>query len=344
MRNVFYGALRALGVTALWRWCNRSKLTIVCIHGVEGDQMRSGISPTRWQLSESELDRQLTVLKRKYEFVSVDDALKILSSDIRTGKPCALFTIDDGYDSAFELAWPVLKRHGIPAVVFIATKHMNTEEPFWWDRLDYVFLHLPQDVEQVHVGEHALNVDLTSRESRGESARYVTRHSRQLFENEHERFAALDALIQKHEETQWLQELDRWAGVMGVKDVENANNDGLEIGSHTVNHYRLGDLDRATIKAELCDSKVAIEQVLGQECRYFCYPEGSLSSVSNEEVRSAGYRCAFTSVSGLNGKFSDRFSLKRINLPRTASPGYLLAHVSGLDLMITQIRKKLVPR
>lgn len=341
LQRALYGFLQATGVTAATRWALRDKLLVVCIHGVVSDEGGKGEEPTRWQMRASELDRQLTVLKKKYQFISLDEVETVLQNGRIGDKPCCLFTIDDGYSSAWEVAWPVLEKHGVPAVVFVATQQMATGKPFWWDRLDYAMMHMPATVTEVAVGEHRLPVALDSRRARANSARHITRHSRVLFEHEKARFEALEAFIRQHEREEWLEDLKTWVGVMSSDDVAEASDSGFEIGSHTVHHYRLGDLDREAVREELQRSKADLERVTGRPCRSFCFPEGSLNDVSREEVQAAGYEMAFCSESGFNDAGSDRFALRRMHLPNGGSDAYLLARMTGIVEFISALRAKL---
>lgn len=49
---------------------------------------------------------------------------------------------------------------------------------------------------------------------------------------------------------------------------------GMTIGSHTINHVHLADLDDAATEAEMKGSKDAIEAELGRSCDHFCCPFG----------------------------------------------------------------------
>lgn len=340
-QRIFYGVLRWTGVVAAWRWYHRNHLTVLCIHGVANGDQTAAQKPTRPQLSVAELDRQLAVLTRKFRFISIDEARQVLKDGRGNGKPCCLFTIDDGYASAWELAWPVLKRHRVPAVVFVATNQMQTMQPFWWDRLDYIMLHLPAGVREVKLGEHSLAVDLTDRAARKQSARFVTRQSRKLFDHEQARFEAIRQFIEDHEKAHWARDMNAWVGVMSEQQVAEACKDGFEIGSHTINHYRLGSLDRETIRTELTRSKTELERVTGRSCRTFCFPEGSFNEVSRQEVEDAGYELAFCSESGLNDELADRYALRRIHLPLAGSKAYLMAHASGLAKHVSSIKSRI---
>ena len=42
-------------------------------------------------------------------------------------------TFDDGYESVYETAWPILKELSIPATVFIVTSYLDSGRPFVFD-------------------------------------------------------------------------------------------------------------------------------------------------------------------------------------------------------------------
>ena len=339
-QTALYGLLRWTGITWAWRWYHRDHLAILSMHGVSSDNACSNQKPTRPQISIAELDRQLAILTRVYRFISIDEVGRVLEEGRGVGKPRCLFTIDDGYTSAWELAWPVLKRHGVPAVVFVATNQMKSARPFWWDRLDYVMLHLPETIREVEIGEHRLAVNLADRAARARSAKFITRRSRSLFDHEKLRFAAIRQFIEEHEQDRWAADMASWVGVMSEKQVAEASKDGFDIGSHTVNHYRLGGLDRETIRTELTESKAELERVTGKPCRSFCFPEGSFNDISRQEVEAAGYELAFCSESGLNNAASDRYALKRFHLPLSGSKAFLLARASGLTDYVSNLKAR----
>lgn len=70
---------------------------------------------------------------------------------------------------------------------------------------------------------------------------------------------------------------------------------GMTIGSHTMNHVHLAQLDEAGAEAELRDSKQLIEKELGRPCEHFCCPFGRrdidfLPHRDPEIARRVGYK------------------------------------------------------
>ncbi|BBL75323.1 polysaccharide deacetylase family protein [Methylomagnum ishizawai] len=73
---------------------------------------------------------------------------------------------------------------------------------------------------------------------------------------------------------------------------------GIEIGSHSVSHPRLGRLDPAAYRAEIADSKAALEDLLGTAVESFAYPYGDYTPEVRDAVAGAGYRVAVTCSRG----------------------------------------------
>lgn len=98
---------------------------------------------------------------------------------------------------------------------------------------------------------------------------------------------------------------------------------GMEIGSHTMSHAHLTDIDLSAAEDEIRESKSRLEAVLSKEVSSFCYPYGEQNAAIQELVRRAGYRSACGTQRGLNDSQTDPYSWRRINVRRTTSTPHL---------------------
>ena len=89
---------------------------------------------------------------------------------------------------------------------------------------------------------------------------------------------------------------------------------GMEIGSHTVSHARLPDLDEAALARELTDSKAALEAAIGAPVSSFAYPYGLWDARCEDAVRHAGYTAACTTRTGWAMRDGDPFKLRRLTV------------------------------
>ena len=94
------------------------------------------------------------------------------------------------------------------------------------------------------------------------------------------------------------------------EEIKNLSGQGIEVGSHTLNHPDLTTISAKQATSEINDSKTIIENITGKPVISFCYPSGKYSASTVEAVKSAGYKYATTTKSGL-ANFSNQYELKR---------------------------------
>jgi peptidoglycan/xylan/chitin deacetylase (PgdA/CDA1 family) len=98
----------------------------LCYHAVS-ESWSADIS-----VSPDNLTRQLSrLLDRGYVGVTFRQAVE----DPPSSRTLAV-TFDDAYRSVIELAWPILRRLGIPATVFVPTAFAGTERPMSWPGIE----------------------------------------------------------------------------------------------------------------------------------------------------------------------------------------------------------------
>ena len=69
--------------------------------------------------------------KKGYTFVSIDN-IKHLSPFTSHLSPFVCITFDDGYRDNYTLAYPLLKKLGIPFTVYVTTGFTDNQLPMWW--------------------------------------------------------------------------------------------------------------------------------------------------------------------------------------------------------------------
>ncbi|HEX3648536.1 MAG TPA: polysaccharide deacetylase family protein [Pseudonocardiaceae bacterium] len=120
--------------------------------------------------------------------------------------------------------------------------------------------------------------------------------------------------------------------LMTADQVARVADDGIEIGSHGLNHLSLPGLPADALAAETVRSRRILRAISGQPVTGFCYPYGDLSPQAVASVRAAGYDhgCAIWR-SELTG---------RLALPRT----YVGDVDTGVRLRAKQVRHHLALR
>ena len=254
----------------------------------------------------------LDALSEWTTIVPLDDLLNFMAKREfpDTQKPFGAITFDDGWVDFYSNAFPLLKKHNIPATVFIPTNFIGTNRQFWTDRLAAIWKkRIPGIVERTD----QLVTDLTALKG--------------TFENQIEK--AIEILKQKPLKTieQTLDKLqesfrlkDCTAGERFFLDWEEIEtmrmSSPVSFGSHTANHHLLTTIDNDAIRRELAESRKQLldKNICSIDTIPFCYPNGNHNTAIAGMVEMAGYSCAVTTKNGWNNFSENLFNLKRIGV------------------------------
>ena len=99
-----------------------------------------------------------------------------------------------------------------------------------------------------------------------------------------------------------------------ISALRNLADGGFTIGSHTVTHRRLADLEPREGLYELRESKRRLEDDLGREIRDLAYPYGSLNEHVRRMAAECGYRDACSTIEGLSPATDDPLMLRRVHV------------------------------
>jgi peptidoglycan/xylan/chitin deacetylase (PgdA/CDA1 family) len=106
----------------------------------------------------------------------------------------------------------------------------------------------------------------------------------------------------------------------------------LRLGVHSTTHRSLPALDDVDLRLELVESRDVIATRAGVTPEFFAYPYGLWNDHVRQAVRSAGYRAAFTVEYGHNTAATDRWALRRVNVPAGIEDAAFQAWTAGLNL------------
>ncbi|MBS0197405.1 MAG: polysaccharide deacetylase family protein [Planctomycetes bacterium] len=245
---------------------------------------------------------QVRWLVRHFTVMPVREAWSCLNrGGALPSKPIVSISFDDGYRDNFDVAAATLERHGLRGTFFVTTDFVLEGRMFWfdvaaaaWRKNPDAFARVLSDVlgKVVHAGEIGTLDEMVGRLKRlegGVRAGVIDRLEREL------------GPFQPGE-------LDR---PMDAEMLRTLHRRGHEIGSHTLTHPMLPQLDDARLRAECADSKARLEECLGAPVVGLCYPNGSVDSRVRNAAKAAGYEYACTTRPGLNRSDVDALLLHR---------------------------------
>lgn len=324
MKRELLEVLRRTNAFAPFRLANRRKALILVYH-------RFGDAPGA--TSARVLAEQLDYLRRRYAFVALSAFERAQFDGVPLPSRAVAITIDDGYRDVFETAWPVFRRYGVPATLFAVTNFIDGLGWVWTDKLRYVLLRTTESTLSVSLGGATHDVRLDSGSSRLAAAHRLN-----------------EALKQQDEDTKdaFITSVSRLARVAipaspppeyaaaSWDELRAMNTEGIEIGSHTVSHPILTNVDGDRLVRELTASRARLESMLGRQITSFCYPNGACNRQVRDEAARAGYRIAVTMQPGLNDASTDPLLLKRIHTE--ADLTHFIQSTSGFEEVKNRVR------
>lgn len=278
------------------RWKHRLKPDFQVFYGhrvkiaTEEDKAHTRILNYAFCAEPDSFETWIKAKKEQYCFLAVDDILKE-----KIPPKAALLTFDDGYKDIYTNAYPILKKHQVPAVVFLITDHVGSGRPFWWDEVIAVILRS----HATNFGAFSLRTELDQQKC----LRHVLAKAGTLPDDQ-----KIDFLARLKEEL-GCQEIE--GENLSWEEVREMKSHGIQFGSHTLTHPVLTRVSVEKAQREIRESKIKIERETGEEVKVFSYPHGEYNERIRNLVRQAGYRCAFTTQERANHAGDDLFELGR---------------------------------
>lgn len=123
-------------------------------------------------------EAQMRALKEKgYRVVSLADLADFLGYRRALPPKSVVINLDDGYRSTYDIAYPILKKYGFKAGLFIYTDFIGASaNALSWDQLQEM------KADGFEVGSHSLShCDLTKKRAGEDEEQYIERIRRELF-------------------------------------------------------------------------------------------------------------------------------------------------------------------
>ena len=280
-------------------------LTVLTYHRVDEPGARPQLDPALLSAAPHEFERQIAHVSAHHRPLSLAELLAIRRGEAELPGRAVLVTFDDAYRDFAEHAWPVLRRHGVPATLFVPTAYAgDRSRRFWWDRLHAAFSKEGQTLFRNALGAHR-------------------RASRQVSALPHaEAMRLVDKLVSE------LGEVDPGDVILSWDELRALAAEGVALAAHTRTHPRLDRLPLDDAVAEVRGSLADLERETGSAPAAFAYPEGGHADTVVRALADEGVEVAFTTERGVNDvRHPDWLRLRRINVGRRSSVGAISLQV-----------------
>lgn len=274
-----------------------------------GDAAAHPWDRTLWSASERQFEDQLSVLAREFDVIGPEDVATAAASRGRH----VLLTFDDGYRDNYELAFPLLRSHGLSATFFLATGFIDEPHVAWWDEIAWMARRSSRTA--IPAGEWlSAPVSLGGHDHDAGAAELV-RVYKGLPQERTGAYLDFLAEITGAGRCGTSEAAGMWMTWDMAREMRDA---GMTIGGHTVSHPILARIPIGRQEEEIAGCAARLRQELGQPMRWFGYPVGSPDSFSADTknlLRDAGVEMAFSFYGGyLNATPADRFDIPRIHV------------------------------
>lgn len=268
----------------------RSTLRTLVYHRLEDPAIpRHDLAPDPVSASPALFERHIQHLARFYSPVGADEVHAALAGRHALPRRAVLVTFDDGYRCFLDIAWPILKRYGVPAVLFVPTAFVdNPSRVFWWDavwqvlaRTDRARVVLPDGTRR----------SLQSWDDRVAASRVAAELLKRL--SPAARVAALQGLAE-----QLAVGPTPTRAVLSWAELRQLADDGVTIAAHSQTHALLDQLDEAALAREVDGCRDDLVREMGTCPRLFAYPNGNFDERTVRALERAGFESGFTTIPG----------------------------------------------
>lgn len=281
---------------------SRRNAQILIYHRVndEGDPYFGGIPPKLFE-------RQMAYLSARFTVLPLEDLVTALH-DRSLPMNAVAVTLDDGYRDNYLEAFPIFRRHAIPATIFLATGAIGSDRALWHDDVFSAFRETAAPALEPF-GPRAVGGSLATVPDRLRVQQEVLGYLRSLPDEER-----AEAVVRLREALRVGPSRPVPGLMLSWEEAREMSAGGVRFGSHTVTHPVLSRVDSARAHRELAESKAVLEERLGVPVAGFAYPNGTPADYLPETkalLRELGYRFAVTTSPGANDETSDVFELRR---------------------------------
>ncbi|MFA5099399.1 MAG: polysaccharide deacetylase family protein [Candidatus Omnitrophota bacterium] len=149
-RLIVWGGIVILGIVLVGGFVRKQYvLPIAMYHSVQPVVPEGN----RLIVSVKAFDRQMQFLKKnKYTVLSLEQAAVLISGKKKMPPRAIVLTFDDGYADNYEYAFPILKKYGLPATIFLVVNDIGKP-----DKLNREQIRQMQDSGLISFGSHSMN-------------------------------------------------------------------------------------------------------------------------------------------------------------------------------------------
>lgn len=280
----------------------------VCPDETRFDELSPGFAPNRdLSVTVSAFDRQMAFIARHFNCLALPEAVTLLAKG-RLPRRSLVVTFDDGYLDNLTLALPVLRRHGVPATVYVATGLLGQDRLPWWFELEQIIARAYGFAFRWN--DQNLHFSAIDAAAKAQTFAVMNAMLKQMAPAQQSRFMAL----LRQRSVRPLAHEDLFVNRRQLAEL--AADPLITIGAHTHHHPALSCLDPIWLRHELSRSKTLLETWLQRPVEHLAYPFGGQEHASTREFEAAAELNFASAVTTRIGHFHGFHARHLLALPR----------------------------
>jgi len=234
-------------------------------------------------------------LKQHFELVSPEAITRRRAS---LEAPRVLLTFDDGFRNNAEVVAPILRKHAVPALFFVSSRHATTGRYLWFSYL----IALEESFRGAGFSFRGTFFDMSIGRRR-RSVRQLRSILLELRPHPAAMYAAIDRELPRLDEFVSEDERnDRYAGMTSGQVAALAADPLFSIGVHTVDHPFLTKCEPTELARQIAENRSWIEMATGRRCDTIAYPSGDYDSAVLDYCRRVGLVSGYAVATRLNSR------------------------------------------
>lgn len=318
VKKILSSLFSASGIlSALEQYYLSGKAFILMYHRVlnPADSQRLYVQPGMFVTSNS-FSKQIAFLKERFEVVFLEELVKKIVNGEDVGGLCAI-TFDDGWLDNYTEAFPVLKKYGVPATIFLATGFIGTDRIFWPEELCCYLeqgMAVKPESESVPQSYICFNDDI----NRYRQCQLNTFFDRSIEilkgYSSDDREEVLGFYRSILNTDSFPRQMINW-----IEAREMLSSGLVRFAAHTVNHEMLDQLSFQKAREEIVKSRADIEHNLGRRVTAFAYPNGNYTENVLNILAESGFTAAVTTRKGFLARDTPLMEIPRIAIHEDVS-------------------------
>lgn len=309
-----------------------------------------GIFPAGYEMGDANQDgslvsaenfrAQLQLLKECYNVVSPDEVREWVVDGKALPERAVLLTCDDGLRNVLTDMTPILREEGVSCLFFaLGVSAAENPQMLWYDELYFLMLAGPAGSYSFAGMSDGLEMsfELGDRTQRRAAWWNLVKKLSQYDQPARDSFIGASR-VEFGLPGEWnagstdSEARRRRFGLLNRNGLRQLVEQGMTVGSHTLNHPMLSQQPSDLAWKETVESRTLLEDAIGKPVWALAYPFGHPGSVATREMQmaeQAGYQCAFMNVGGGFGAALPVFALPRVHVSADMNLSEFEAHLSG---------------